>query len=62
MEENYFKLEAIKDQKAMEIVYLLDIFEGKVSLGEILNTEIPLLNHLKKAKIKLNDDIRNNRK
>lgn len=40
----------------------MDLFEGKLSLSEVLNTEIPLLTHLKKAKIKLNEDIRNNRK
>jgi len=43
----------------MEIVYLLDLFEGKLSLSEVLNTEIPLLTLLKKAKVRLNEDIRN---
>lgn len=44
----------------MEVVYLLDLFEGKVSLSEILNLEIPLLNHLKEAKLRINKQLRNN--
>jgi hypothetical protein len=42
----------------LEIVYLMDLFEGKLSLSEILNLEIPLLNHLRKAKQKINEEIR----
>jgi hypothetical protein len=36
---------------------MLDLFDGKLSLSEILNLEIPLLNHLKKAKQRINEDI-----
>lgn len=45
-----------------DIVFTMDLFEGRVSLTEILNLEIPLLNHLKKAKIKLNNEIAKQRK
>ena len=41
----------------LEVVYMLDLFDGKLSLSEILNLEIPLLNHLRKAKQKINDEI-----
>jgi hypothetical protein len=39
------------------LVYLLDLFDGKLSLSEILNLEIPLLNQLKEAKIRINKEI-----
>ena len=42
----------------LEIVYLLELFDGKLSLSEILNLEIPLLNHLRKAKQRINEEIK----
>jgi hypothetical protein len=57
IEENFLRLQSVTDEKILEIVYILDLFDGKLSLSEILNLEIPLLNHLKKAKQKINEDI-----
>jgi hypothetical protein len=52
-------LESIKDERALDIVYTLDLFDGKLSLGEIMNIDIPFLNRLRRAKIKINNDLRN---
>jgi hypothetical protein len=41
----------------LEVVYMLDLFDGKLSLSEILNLEIPLLNHLRTAKQKINEEV-----
>lgn len=43
----------LKDEEVDEIVYTLTLFEGHLSLSEILNTERPFLEDLKAAKIKL---------
>lgn len=40
-----------------EIVTLLELFHGQLSLTDILNQDIPLLNSLKKAKQKMNGEI-----
>jgi hypothetical protein len=52
------KLEQLKEEKSDEVVLLLDLFAGSLSLNEILNIDIPLLNHLKRSKIKLNNELR----
>lgn len=57
VEENFLRLQSTIDEKMLEVVYMLDLFDGKLSLSEILNLEIPLLNHLRKAKQKINDEI-----
>lgn len=57
MEANFIQLEQVKAQKAEEIVYLLDIFDGKMTVNELLNLDIPFLNQLKSAKIKINNEI-----
>jgi len=49
----------LKGEKALEIVYLLELFDGKLSLTEILNLEIPLLATLRRAKEKINKDVQN---
>jgi len=56
-ELNFEALEAAKAEKAEEIVYLLDLFDGKLSLSEILNVEVPLLNQLKIAKVNINREL-----
>lgn len=48
--ENFDALEKAKESVADELVYLLDLFDGKLSLSDILNYEIPLLEALKQAK------------
>ena len=40
-----------------EIVNLLELFQGQLSLNDILNHDIPLINGLKKAKQRLNGEI-----
>lgn len=46
---------AIKKDKIKEIVLLLDLFDGKLSLADILNTDISLLNQLRDAKLEIID-------
>jgi len=58
MEENFLKLESVKNEKAEEIVYILDLFDGKITINELLNLDIPYLNQLKNAKIKINNELR----
>jgi hypothetical protein len=57
MEFNFIRLEQVKADKAEEVVYLLDLFDGKITINELLNMEIPYLNQLKNAKIKVNSDL-----
>jgi hypothetical protein len=57
MEANFLRLEQIKADRAEEVVYLLDLFDGKVTVNELLNMDIPYLNQLKNAKIKINSDL-----
>lgn len=42
-EQNFKKLEEVKLNKSKEIVHLLNVFGGKVSLTEILTLDVPLL-------------------
>ena len=49
--ETYAKL---KKEKAQEIVTLLDLFGGEITLSEILSTDISLLNQLRDAKLEIN--------
>jgi hypothetical protein len=58
MEGNFLKLEELKAQKAEEIIYLLDIFDGKITINELLNLDIPFLTQLKNAKMKINNELR----
>jgi hypothetical protein len=44
------ELEAAKKNVGREVVYVLDLFDGKLSLNDVLNTDIPFLNTLKKCK------------
>jgi hypothetical protein len=57
MESNFIRLEQVKSEKAEEIVYILDLFDGKITVNEMLNMDIPYLNQLKNAKIKINNDL-----
>jgi hypothetical protein len=58
IEGSFLKLEELKAQKSEEIMYLLDIFDGKITINELLNLDIPFLNQLRDAKIKINNEIR----
>lgn len=54
--DNYVALERIKMEKAEEIVNQLNLFAGQLSLSDILDTPIPMLEQLMKAKMKLNKE------
>lgn len=41
---------------------MLELFGGKLSLDDILNTELPLLNQLHDAKIRLIENMSKNKK
>jgi uncharacterized protein YfkK (UPF0435 family) len=58
IEGSFLKLEELKTQKAEELMYLLDVFDGKITINELLNLDIPFLNQLRDAKIKINNEIR----
>jgi hypothetical protein len=58
IQENFVKLEEIKQMKADELVGMLDLFDGKLTLGDLLNYDIPLLEMLKRSKLKLNKEMR----
>jgi hypothetical protein len=58
IESNFVKLEQVKAQRAEEVMYLLDLFDGKMTINELLNLDMPYLNQLKNAKIKINNDLR----
>jgi hypothetical protein len=57
MEANFIKLEQVKAEKAEEVVYLLDLFDGKMTVNELLNMDMPYLSQLKNAKMKINNDL-----
>ena len=58
IEYNFIELNNLKSKLATEIVYLLELFGGKLSLTDILQTELPLLAAMRDAKIQLTNDIR----
>ena len=51
IEHNYRELEAAKKNIAKEVVYALDVFNGKLSLTDVMNTDIPFLEKLKECEI-----------
>jgi len=51
-------MEQLKEEKMDEIVYTMELFSNSLSLNEILNLDMPLLNQLKKSKIKINNEMR----
>ena len=42
------------EKDSEEIISYLELFEGKISLSEILSMDIPILHSLMDAKIKIN--------
>lgn len=56
-EERRIALRDVKREKFDEMVSLLDIFQGQLTLTDVLNQDIPVLNALKEAKIRLNAEI-----
>lgn len=49
-------MEAAKQNQAMDIIQLLELFEQKISFTEIISTPIPILNELRDAKIRFNEE------
>lgn len=47
--------------KADNVVYMLELFGGKLSLTDVLDTEIPLLNQLREAKLRLIEEMAKDR-
>ena len=45
-------LSKAREDKALSVVSMLELFQGQLSLDDILYTEIPILNQLHDAKIK----------
>lgn len=52
------EFEKIKQEKMNEILYMIEIFDGKLSLTEVMQYEIPFLNNLKAAKMKFNEELK----
>lgn len=50
-------MEKIKNEKFDDITETLDLFQGQLSLNDILNQEIPFITNLKLAKMRLNTRI-----
>lgn len=61
MKKNAVEFQKVLSGKAEEMVILLDLFQGQLSLTDILNQDIPLLNALKDAKSKINGEINKER-
>lgn len=61
MKKNAVEFQKVLNGKAEEMVILLDLFQGQLSLTDILNQDIPLLNALKDAKSKINGEINKER-
>ena len=51
------EFERLKSEKMDEIVVLLEKFKGQLSLTDLLNQDIPLLNALREAKDRMNGEI-----
>ena len=50
-------MEKLKNEKFDDIAETLDLFQGQLSLNDILNQEIPFITNLKLAKMRLNTKI-----
>lgn len=61
LEENKKELERIINSKMEDIVNLLELFQGQLSLTDILNQDIPILNGLRQAKNRINGEIQRER-
>ena len=46
-----------KNHTYEEIVVFLDLFDGKISINEVLDNDIPLLKELRDAKIRINTEV-----
>lgn len=50
-------LREVKNGKFDDIVATLELFNGQLSLNDVLNQDIPILNELKEAKMRLNNNL-----
>ena len=55
--ENAKALENAKTEKFDEIVSLLDLFQGELSLNDVLNQDMIILTKLRESKIRLNEKV-----
>lgn len=55
IDRHFRELEAAKFNVAKDIVYTLDLFDGKLSLTDVMNTPLPFLDKLKDAKYAANE-------
>ena len=53
------EIEIARKAKADNAVYMLELFGGKLSLTDVLDTDLPLLNQLHDAKVRLLESINN---
>jgi len=53
--------ETAKNDRFDEIVGLLDLFDGKLTLDDLLGQDIPVLNKLKEAKLRSIDRLNRER-
>jgi hypothetical protein len=54
IKENADELQKVIDEKMRDIVSLLDLFQGQLSLTDVMNQDIPLLSALRNAKSNAN--------
>lgn len=54
IKENADELQKVIDEKMRDIVSLLDLFQGQLSLTDVMNQDIPLLTGLRNAKSNAN--------
>ena len=52
--ENAKALENAKNEKFDDIVSLLDLFQGELSLNDVLNQDMIILTKLRESKIRIN--------
>ena len=55
--ENAKALENAKNEKFDDIVSLLDLFQGELSLNDVLNQDMIILTKLRESKIRSNEKV-----
>ena len=55
--ENAKALENAKNEKFDEIVSLLDLFQGELSLNDVLNQDMIILTKLRESKLRINEKV-----
>ena len=55
--ENAKALENAKNEKFDDIVSLLDLFQGELSLNDVLNQDMIILTKLRESKLRINEQL-----